>query len=62
MAKVKYAVKKFDGDDMYSYAVFRAEDVKGIRGVVCYGQARPKVSGCSKKEADAYKKRFEAAA
>ena len=57
--KAKYAVKKFDGDDMYSYAVFRADDVRGIRGVVCYGQARPIVSGCSRKEATARKQKLE---
>ena len=41
MAKNKYTTRKYDGDDMYSWAVFKSEDVKGTRGVVFYGQARP---------------------
>ena len=53
----KFVVKKFDGDDQYSYAVFDAKDVKGIKGVVMYGQATPIVCGCSKQEA-LYHKRY----
>lgn len=60
MAKVKYSVRKYDGDDVYSYAVFRTADLKGLpRGVVFYGDARPLVSGCSKAQADSYKRDFE---
>ena len=55
----KYRVMKFDGDDCYSYAVFRAEDVKGLRSPVFYEQAKPVVSGCSKSEADSYKRDYE---
>ena len=57
---MKYSVKKFNGDDSYSYAVFRAADVRGIRSPVMWGQARPVVSGLSRAEAASYKKRLEA--
>jgi hypothetical protein len=56
----KVVVRRFNGDDDYSWAVFRAEDIKGITGVVLYGDATPIVSGCSKTEAQAYKKDIEA--
>jgi hypothetical protein len=56
---MKYTVKKFNGDDDYSWAVFRTKDVKGIKGVVMYGQATPIVSGCSKTEAQSHKKHIE---
>lgn len=56
---MKYSVKKFNGDDDYSWAVFRYKDVKGIRGVVMYGQATPIVSGCSRREAQSHKKAIE---
>ena len=52
----KYTIKKFDGDDSYSWAVFRKSDVKGLRSPVFHGQATPIVSGCSKREADYHKK------
>ena len=57
--KPKYRVMKYDGDDTYSYAVFKSEDVKGLRSPVFYGEATPIVSGCSKHEADYEKKKFE---
>ena len=57
--KTKYRVMKFNGDDSYSYAVFKAQDVKGLRSPVFYGQAKPIVSGCSKAEADSYKRQYE---
>lgn len=54
----KLRVMKYDGDDAYSYAVFRANDVKGLRSPVFYGDARPVKCGMSKMQADAYKKRM----
>ena len=57
---MKYSVKKFNGDDIYSWAVFRAQDVKGMRSPIFYGQAKPVVSGCSRMEANGYKRRLEA--
>ena len=60
--KIKYTIKKFNGDDQYSWAVFRAQDVKGMRSPIFYGQAKPVVSGCSRMEANGYKRRFEAEA
>ena len=56
---MKYSVKKFDGDDMYSWAVFRAQDVKGMRSPIFYGQARPVMNGMSRSEAQYQKKTLE---
>jgi YD repeat-containing protein len=51
-AKVKkFTARKYNGDDCYSWAVFRAEDVKGTRGIVGYGRARPVMSGLSRSSA-----------
>jgi hypothetical protein len=55
----KLRVMKFDGDDMYSYAVFRANDVKGMRSPVFFGQAQPIQCSMSKMEADYFKRRLE---
>jgi len=55
----KLVVKKFNGDDQYSYAVFNAKDVKGIKGVVMYGEATPIVCGCSRQEALSHKRNIE---
>ena len=57
---MKYTIKKFDGDDIYSWAVFRAEDVRGMRSPIFYGQAKPVVSGCSRSEANYHKSILEA--
>ena len=60
MAKVKFTVRKFNGDDYYSWAVFRKDDLpKGHRGIVFWGQARPVVSGCSRSEANYHKRSLE---
>ena len=57
---MKYTIKKYDGDDIYSWAVFRAADVKGMRSPIFYGQARPVVSGLSRSEAQYHKRTLEA--
>ena len=57
---MKYSVKKFDGDDIYSWAVFRAQDVKGMRSPIFYGDARPVMNGMSRSEAQYQKTRLEA--
>ena len=46
-----YTIKKFNGDDQYSWAVFRKADVKGMRSPIFYGQARPVMNGLSRSEA-----------
>lgn len=56
---MKLTTRKFNGDDQYSWAVFKSQDIKGIKGTIFYGQAKPLVSGCSKREAEYYKKKFE---
>lgn len=55
----KYRVLKYDGDDAYSWAVFKAADVKGLRSPVYYGHARPLVCGCSRSEANYHKRNLE---
>ena len=57
---MKYTIKKFNGDDQYSWAVFRAQDVKGMRSPIFYGQARPVVSGLDRSEARYHKRQLEA--
>ena len=57
---MKYTIKKFDGNDAYSWAVFRAQDVKGMRSPIFYGQARPVVCGLSRSDAQYHKRQLEA--
>jgi hypothetical protein len=57
---MKFTVKKFDGNDQYSWAVFRAQDVKGMRSPIFWGQARPVVSGLSRSDAQYHKRQLEA--
>jgi len=60
-AMMKYAIRKYDGDDRYSWAVFRKSDLpKGHRGIVFYGEAEPVVCGCGRSEAQAYQRKLEA--
>jgi hypothetical protein len=56
----QFTIRKYDGDDTYSWAVFRKEDLlKVCRGIVFYGDARPIVSGCSRSEAQYHAKQME---
>lgn len=60
MAKAKFTVRKFNGDDSYSWAVFRKDDLpKGHRGIVFWDEARPVVDGCSRSQANYYKRSLE---
>ena len=55
-----YTIRKFDGDDSYSWAVFRKTDLpKGHRGIVFYGDARPVVNGCSRNSARYHAQQME---
>jgi len=55
-----YTIRKFGGDDMYSWAVFRKMDLpKGHRGTVMFGQASPVVSGLSRSEAQYHKRQLD---
>ena len=58
--KTKYAIKKFDGDSSYDWAVFRAQDVRGMRSPIFWGQARPVMSGLTRADAQYHKKCLEA--
>ena len=56
MAKGKqFVIRKYDGDDRYSWAVFYRTDLpRSHQGIVFYGQARPVISGCSRREAKSH--------
>jgi len=56
---MKYRVLKYNGDDIYSWAVFRAQDVKGMRSPIFYGDAEPVMSGMDRNEARYQKTRLE---
>tara|TARA_B100000287_G_C20534484_1_gene742168 strand:+ start:304 stop:489 length:186 start_codon:yes stop_codon:yes gene_type:complete len=60
MMKQKYTIKKFMGDDSYSWAVFRAEDVRGMRSPICDPFIRPVMSGLTRADAQYHKKSLEA--
>ena len=52
-----YVIRKFDGDDCYSWAVFKKKDLpKGHRGIVFRGDAQPIICGCSRMQANHYKR------
>ena len=57
--KMKLTIKKFDGDDQYSWAVFSAADVKGKRSPIFFGEASPIVCGLSRASAQSYKRTLE---
>lgn len=48
--KTKFRALKHNGDDAYSWAVFRADEVKGERSPY-FGRARPIVNGLDRHEA-----------
>jgi hypothetical protein len=48
------------GDDSYSWAVFRAADVKGMRSPICDPWIRPVMSGLTRADAQYHKKSLEA--
>ncbi len=59
-AAKKYRAIKYGGDDQYSWAVFKAIDIKGLRSPISeYTKVRPLVSGCIRSEAQHYIKQFE---
>lgn len=58
--KKKFTIKKFMGDDSYSWAVFRAEDVKGMRSPICDPWIQPVMSGMDRADAQYHKKSLEA--
>ena len=59
MATKTYTIRKYDGDDRYSWAVFRSADVKGLGSVIFYGDAKPLCTGMSKSEAEWRRDTFE---
>ena len=58
--KGKYTIKKYMGADTYSWAVFRAGDVKGMRSPICDPFVRPVVSGLTRSDAKYHKQQLEA--
>jgi hypothetical protein len=58
---MKYVTRKFDGDDEYSWAVFLKEELpKGHRGIVFWGDARPILTGCSRRQANHHRDQVNA--
>ena len=58
--KQKYTIKKFNGDSSYDWAVFRAQDVRGMRSPICDPFIRPVMSGLTRADAQYHKKSLEA--
>jgi len=58
MAKNKYAIKKFDGDDSCSWAIFNSNDVKGKGSIIFYGEAQPIMCGLSRLSAQSERDRL----
>ena len=61
MSKNKFRVMKFDGDDQYSYAIFHADQVRGMSSPICYSPS-PILCGMDYREANLRKKEMEAQA
>ena len=55
----KYSIRKYNGDDCYSWAVFYAKDVKGMRSPIFYGDAKPVINGLDRNEARYHRDRLE---
>jgi|APSaa5957512622_1039677.scaffolds.fasta_scaffold160277_2 hypothetical protein len=55
----KFAIRKYDGDDTYSYAVFLSNEVKKLGNQIFYGEASPFISGLSRYEAIMHCKSME---
>jgi len=54
-----FTVRKFEGDDQGSWAVFRAVEVRGKGPIIFAHQATPIVCGCVRDEALSFCKQFE---
>jgi hypothetical protein len=56
----KYRAMKYNGDDLYSWAVFYADDVRGYRSPIYEDMGiTPIMSGCGREEAKHYIKQLE---
>jgi hypothetical protein len=55
----KYSIRKYNGDDEYSWAIFLSKHIKGLGKQIFYGDAQPIITGCSKQEATHHKKGLE---
>jgi hypothetical protein len=50
--KKRFVIRKFNGDDHYSWAIFRSGDLpKGHRGIVFLNEAHPITSGMDRTDA-----------
>ena len=47
----KFTIRKYDGDDELSWAVFKSNDVKGMGNQIFFGEAKPITSGLSRQSA-----------
>ena len=55
----KFSIRKYNGDDDFSWAVFRTKDVKGLGRQIFSEDAQPIICGCAKEDAQSYKLGFE---
>lgn len=55
----RYTTRKYNGDDLYSWAIFKKKDVKGMRSPIFMGEATPVLSGMARSEADYQKHTLE---
>ena len=56
---MKYTIKRYDGDDKYSWAVFYSSDINHLGNQIFYGEATPIASGLSRHEAILHKKTLD---
>ena len=60
MAKKKiYTIRKYDGDDRYSWAIFYANEVKGKPSQLFYGDANPVRTGLDRHSAQYQRDKLE---
>lgn len=55
VVSLKIVVRRFGGDDEFSWACFEANDVKHIKGIIAAEQAVPIISGLNKQMANHHK-------
>lgn len=51
-SKKKFRAVKYDGDDMYSWAIFKTVDIKGLRSPISgLSKIKPIISGLDRRDA-----------
>lgn len=55
----KLVIRKYNGDDSYSWAIFKSEDVGNNKGIITCSHIKPIMSGLQRSEASYYKSKLE---